>query len=304
MKRLIIFLTIFITLTMGLIAFFGVKTNAYVNTDYKHIDDINYIGVKHNIDDINNIWFDSSYGYFPLSFNETSDIYGLPSTFETVSQIGLFKIYFNSNLPLVHFLNVNVTLTISNDGGFSFEYIGLNVMAYQVGSVYALSADFENASFQQLNVVSNSWTFDFKIYGDFYTGDYISVLSNYGVDNNSYFEWFYYKDFNTDIDDYWRGYGDGLNDGYYDGYDYGYDDGYGDAYDLGYDYGYDDGYNQAFDDNENFNFTSLLAQIFMGLGSLLAIELLPGISIGAIIAVPIVFGIIAFIIGKRGGKDD
>jgi hypothetical protein len=102
------------------------------------------------------------------------------------------------------------------------------------------------------------------------------------------------------VDGYDDGYGYGLSDGYYVGYDLGYDDGLGDGDDLGY----DRGYQKAIDDGSaEFGLPTLLSSLFVGLGSLLSIQLLPNISIGMIIAVPVVFGIIAFILGKRGGGD-
>lgn len=112
-------------------------------------------------------------------------------------------------------------------------------------------------------------------------------------------------------------YGHGYEDGYYDGYldgsmdgDYytGYDDGYKDGkeyginfgrehwYNVGYEYGYNKGLSEQMSDKD---FGSLLRGAFTAIGAFLGINLLPGISIGAIIAVPIVFGIIAFILGRK-----
>ena len=54
-------------------------------------------------------------------------------------------------------------------------------------------------------------------------------------------------------------------------------------------------------ENDPSGFGGLLSSVFIGLGSLLSIEILPGIYIGAIVAVPLVFGIIFFILGKRKG---
>ncbi|MEM0173688.1 MAG: hypothetical protein QXI16_04185 [Sulfolobaceae archaeon] len=140
---------------------------------------------------------------------------------------------------------------------------------------------------------------------------------------------------------YQQGYQTGYDDGYDDGISITYDELYESRYQQGLDDGYDNGYDDGKDDGiflgmqeygifydnswltaeqygtirynkgiqfgveagENFNFGSLLTQIFVGMGSLLSIDLLPGISIGAIIAVPLVFGIIYFIIGKKRGDD-
>ncbi len=135
--------------------------------------------------------------------------------------------------------------------------------------------------------------------------------------------------------DYNDGYLDGYNDGNDDGYDTGYYHGEQDGYELGYDDAFNESYDDAFNDGyyiarEEFGykvgddwktaewwgsyqyaqglyaqdatgFGSLLTVVFGGFGDLLAIEILPGIYIGAIIAVPLVFGIIFFILGKRKG---
>lgn len=51
--------------------------------------------------------------------------------------------------------------------------------------------------------------------------------------------------------------------------------------------------------NDDLGFGGLLSASFVALSSLLAIELLPNISLGMIVAIPIVFGVIAFILGRR-----
>lgn len=112
-------------------------------------------------------------------------------------------------------------------------------------------------------------------------------------------------------------YFDGYNDGFSDGYDaaleqYAYYDWVNDKwltaeelqekhYNSGYAGGWSEGYYAGLEETDATGFSALLTTIFGGLGSLLAIEILPGIYIGAIIAVPLVFGIIFFILGKRKG---
>lgn len=96
------------------------------------------------------------------------------------------------------------------------------------------------------------------------------------------------------------GYDTGLSEGYNQGLNDGYNQGYYAGQNDGYDYGYQAGYNAGINEQlEDKDFTHLLKSVFIGVGSFLGINLLPGISIGAIIAVPIIFGIIAFIIGRR-----
>ncbi len=138
-----------------------------------------------------------------------------------------------------------------------------------------------------------------------------------------------------DRDAYNDGYNDGNDDGYdtgyyhgeQDGYDLGYEDGYEDGYDYGEFYGYNmgrhefgiffegewrkaewfgyfsynEGYNDGLIEKDLFGFGGLLTAVFGGLGSLLSVQLFPGVYLGAIVAVPLVFGIIFFILGKRKG---
>lgn len=107
---------------------------------------------------------------------------------------------------------------------------------------------------------------------------------------------------------YTKGYFDGLDagydDGYFDGLDAGYDDGFRKGNDKGFADGFREGEQEGIRLASDNTFYGIIAQVFAGLGSFLSIQLLPGISFGAILAVPLVFGIISFIIGKRGGKDD
>lgn len=63
--------------------------------------------------------------------------------------------------------------------------------------------------------------------------------------------------------------------------------------------GYDNGYKDGMTINPNDNFGSMIKAILLGVGTVLGIQLLPNITIGAIIAVPIVFGIIAFVLGRK-----
>lgn len=95
---------------------------------------------------------------------------------------------------------------------------------------------------------------------------------------------------------YGMGFEDGYNQGYTNGEDAGYNQGHEDGYNTGYNIGYNTGINEQLADKD---FTNLLKSVFIAMGSFLSINLLPGISIGAIIAVPIVFGIIAFILGRK-----
>jgi hypothetical protein len=112
-------------------------------------------------------------------------------------------------------------------------------------------------------------------------------------------------DFDTAQSSWEVGYGDGFVDGYDDAIEKVYNHGFtGTDFTDNLSYPYNQGFNDGIETASDNTFYGIISQVFTGLGTFLAIELLPNITFGAILAVPLVFGIIFFIIGKRGGKDD
>ena len=131
---------------------------------------------------------------------------------------------------------------------------------------------------------------------------------------------------------YSTGYADGLEDAYPSAYASGYDagiqatwsevytDGYtqghlagikesdNDAYTLGYETGLSTGYSNGYGVgvlevmDESLNIGTFIQIAADGVGGLLAVELLPNISLGMIVAVPLIFGLIAFIVGVSSGR--
>ena len=103
-----------------------------------------------------------------------------------------------------------------------------------------------------------------------------------------------------DAEDLLAEYNKGYNRGYEKGKEDGIIEGRQGAYQEGYDNGYQNGYNKGLSEQlDDKDFTVLLKSAFLAIGTFLGINLIPGISIGAIIAVPLVFGIIAFILGRK-----
>lgn len=82
-----------------------------------------------------------------------------------------------------------------------------------------------------------------------------------------------------------------------------YEEGYNAGVSIGYESGHSAGYVEGLQDAENNPMWDLFTGAFAGVGALLDIELLPNISIGLLILIPMIFGVIAFILGKRGGGD-
>lgn len=75
-----------------------------------------------------------------------------------------------------------------------------------------------------------------------------------------------------------------------------YTDGYNNGYNNGYNVGYQQGYDNAPKTNTESTVQSLLGALFGSLKDLLDVELLPGISVGTILGIPIVLTIITWVI--------
>lgn len=85
-----------------------------------------------------------------------------------------------------------------------------------------------------------------------------------------------------------------YNRGYSDGYDAGESIGYIDGLTEGRDLGYIDGYNTAIEGQYTGDW---FKSVFKTLGDLLNVELFPGLSIGYVVALPLILALVAFIIG-------
>lgn len=174
---------------------------------------------------------------------------------------------------------------------------------------------FRDVEFIALKRLSNKYELHIKNNGVIHTLDFYPGSSDLGGIRITYYipDYTYEEGFN---DGYNKGYLDGIEAGYRDGeekgYNEGFDDGYNQGYvggeEAGYNRGHEEGYNKGYNVGYNTgineqladkDFTNLLKSAFIAIGTFLGINLLPGVSIGAIIAVPIVFGIIAFILGRR-----
>lgn len=117
---------------------------------------------------------------------------------------------------------------------------------------------------------------------------------------------------NGEIQGYADGYSDGYSDGYDDGYNNGYSDGQEDGYDTGYldgnvaglETGYNNGYVDGFDDGVLSDVdTSWLLNFVSGTVNVLGVTIVPGISLGVFVFIPLFFGFIGFIYrlgGRRG----
>lgn len=281
MKRFLRFLSIFLIMGLGIIAIFSIKPKASLS------DDIEFPNTTIS----NGVYLDdkiTDHLYYRINIKYNNVIY---ETFEDIKNA-----YRNG------VISSNTLLYINLDPTFNFVIAKLifDSSDFKYYTVYGNTNPTERSTIRSVIIYNNgifinntNWLWDNFDSGFYIVGHVLMGYSNY-VDGYDY--------------GYDTGYNDGYDDGYLEAYDLGYDEGYDLGYDegndLGYDKGYDYGYQKGIDVASDNTFYGIIAQVFTGLGSFLAIELLPNITFGAIFAVPLVFGIIFFIIGKRGGKDD
>jgi len=139
---------------------------------------------------------------------------------------------------------------------------------------------------------------------------YFYNLENINIDLlNYYFAVWLLNVFNLPVGDLWSyawtaGNDSGYNDGFTDGYDSGYTSGFDTGNLQGYTSGYDFGYNNGFDDGLISEVdTQWLLGFVTGTINILGVSIIPGISLGVFVFIPLFLGFIGFIFrlgGRRG----
>lgn len=146
--------------------------------------------------------------------------------------------------------------------------------------------------------------------------------------NNNYYErmLLYYKDFKIYLNDsisanynngaemgYWQGYNVGYNDGYAIGYNAGlyenneklYNAGYSAGklewetigYNAGLQTGFNNGYLAGLDAGANINpSVDWIKSLFIGMGAFLSVEIFPNVTIGLIVAIPLLFSLLLWFV--------
>jgi len=231
----------------------------------------------------------SVYGYF----TESAGFY--PS--DNVSDIAKYRVYLTftfvdycmGSAALIpgHFVDGDLSLKLY-DSGFGGAYVS----GYNAG-VAATEPSAFNAGYNQGFVVGRADGYALGISDGYGHGYDDGVI----VGNAS-------------------GYASGYSDGAGDGYDTGFDDGsadiqadfdayiltvgdlISDSYDSGYDAGESIGYGEGINANvsADFSFANMMEPFFRAF-NVMGVEVLPNVTIGMIAAVPLVLGILTFIVG-------
>ena len=166
----------------------------------------------------------------------------------------------------------------------------LDFSSSPINANYQWFLSYNGTPFQTYVTVIRSITDTlFRIYIPSYTTLSLERITNSLAD---YFDAWYLKDLGVSAS-YTEGYLDGDADGFEDGFDLGYEDGLID--------GFQDGL-EALEDSTAGLF-DILGNVFGAVGTVFGIYVLPGINIGMLVFIPLIFTLLLFILKiLRGGS--
>ncbi len=196
----------------------------------------------------------------------------------------------NSTFNIVFEFVFNFDSNISLSGSdFDFKYINIsdNDLLQQYNDFVGID-DIYNEGFNAGYALGYQEGYD--------TGltDAISIS-----DYESAFNWGVQVGYNQAVNEH-GSYDAGYSDGVSDGLSQGLLEGYNSGYDIGYSAGKSDGFNEGVSENIS---QSWIIGIFDLFGTVLAIELLPNITIGFLVGLPVILGVVFFVIKVARGGD-
>lgn len=220
--------------------------------------------------------YQSDNGYYSntkLSFSKS------PANITNIDRI-VYSYYQGSHSGNEYGLYNFITYYDTNNNYISFGFPVFNIIQY--GDNFPML----NKSYSQnLDLVSNLYKTYTIRYN--YRAYYLNKLTNEQINNESYF----------------KGYEEGKIEGDLNGYERGYDIGYNDGHSNGYDSGKRDGIASK-GENVWSNSNEFIKNIFVGIFDILSIELLPNVSLGTFVVIPLIFSVLFFIVKvAKGGGD-
>jgi hypothetical protein len=313
----------------------GASLNNIFNYDYlETLPLINYQGYRngYELDNQNNVTF-YEYIYIDLDYKNLFD--GILYENGRISATG--SIEYNTNRVYTGFISVlpntqysirnfdnsslyrlagyseqndsSFTEMISNSSsitnltfvtGSNTYYIRTSFTTTDLNSTVALYEGSDISSFVPYGVLAEVY----RLYPTpIENTDLTQSLYNYNLENlpintiKYYFAVFLLHKYNLPVDDLWNNaFNAGESSGYNTGYDFGLTDGFLQGETYGYNQGYDDGILSEVD-------TQWLLGFVSGTVNVLGVSIIPGISLGVFVFIPLFLGFIGFIFrlgGRRG----
>lgn len=210
------------------------------------------------------------------------------------------KVVKEDNVPIIN-INSNVYVylwTVNHVYNTPFPGVATDVSIIE-----------ENDEFVIGTIPVNTAEYDFMILsgqgidgGDYQTNDI--VFSSFESNQNGVFISTYSVQQNlltatpfSYQSDYSQGYEDGYYAGRNEGIEEGYQQGYVDGEENGFNDGYQMGIEQGLAENDSYGIAPFVQSIFNGFSTMLNVEIFPKIKLWYLIGIPLIFGIVRFIIG-------
>lgn len=257
---------------ISLIMSFTLTINSQASEKEYSYEEIDFL---YNINFVLDDYVDKG-SYIELYFTLTSDIFSENPYLQNTTQITENTIFYMYNFQT------------SKTNAFSTVIYSGIVEGYNLSGKINIGKTYFKYYYEEILQISELLFFSRL------EQDYISDLCNY------------FKLYVKVDNQYQIGYDDGYNQGWEDGEYYGYfnghDDGYYVGYDDGYNYGYSVGKNEGLNEGTSA-WGVLFSSMLSTFGAILSIEIFPDLTIGMIAAVPLILGLLSFIIGvAKGGK--
>lgn len=249
-----------------------------------------------------------------LSFDRTTDssYYNYSATFDTA--------YFDEipqGLSITNTFNRSNTAWSGTGGGGYYPTDTKIGSDNTVGSVQKIIFNYDNQTKYDykialdLSSTVNDTNILYKINGFTYITYFSATITNASTMNYFYLPAFTYVEIQVQSGtsaryfDAWYledlGQSASWGEGYTDGYIDGFTDGEDNAYPVGYDDGYEDGLSALEDTNSGL--LDILSSLFGAVGNVFNIYVFPGITMGMLVFVPIIFAMLLFVIKLlRGGS--
>jgi hypothetical protein len=205
-------------------------------------------------------------------------------------------------IAISYYTNTLVFNTSSYDTQIIFE-IHLNDFAQGVAQTISnVQLEVGNTATQYVSYGTITEIYDVRT-TPIENTDLVQSLYSYNLENlpintiKYYFAVFLLNKYNLPVDDLWnQAFNAGESSGYQDGYDEGLLNGFNDGYNYGYNIGFDEGLISEVD-------TEYLLGFVSGTVDILGVSIIPGITLGVFVFIPLFLGFIGFIFrlgGRRG----
>lgn len=211
-------------------------------------------------------------------------------------------------------LNTKMSFTRSNNPITDINYVKLSSFEgvhsgneyglYNFLTYYDTNNNFISIGFNVYNLLVNSSNYPMlsTSYADNLA--FCSEIKNYYpikiAERNYYFNALTNAQINSES--YQKGFSEGQKQGELDGFD----KGYGAGQDYGYDYGYEEGKKEGIalkGENVWSNSNEFIKNIFVSIFDILSIEILPNVSLGTFVVIPLIFSVLFFIVKVAKGGD-